>query len=395
MIIKSNNIYLPERIISGFIEVDEGKIKRIFTQYEGDFVDYGDNSIIPGFIDLHVHGYGTGAFTQEGTADSLKRMSKSVLTQGVTSFLPTTGADSLETIVNLSNVLNEVLEEGYHGGAEILGMHYEGPFINKEQKGMQKEEYCIDPSIEFFEKMLGNLPIKYAKLMTLAPELNGAKEFCEFAMKNNIQLSIGHSSASFQCIKEMKQYGLGGVTHMFSGMKGFHHRELAVAGSALYFDDLYCEFAKQTGLTVLPEALDLAIRIKGLDKITLCSDAVGLAHMKKEFYHYVRKTRFIPDGDYVILRHDDGTEKRINRFTMDDMDEIEIGYLTSVKNLMKNNKLTLRDVIKIASENTAKYINIYNRKGSIEAGKDADLVVLSPDTDVVAAYVNGELLYVK
>ncbi len=394
MIIKSNNIYLPNRIIDGYIEIEHGKISSIFTDYEGeDYIDYENYSIIPGFIDLHTHGYGMGSFTHEGTVGSLDRMSQSLLTQGVTSFLPTTGTDSLDSIIGYSNVVNEYINNNYKNGANVLGIHYEGPFINKSRKGMQKEEFCINPSVEFFKKMMGNLEIDNVKLITIAPELDGAKTFCQYAMKNNIQLSIGHSDANFETIKEMKNYGINGVTHMFSGMKGFHHRELGVAGSALYFDDLYCEFAKQTGLTVLPEALDIAIRIKGLDRITLCSDSVGLAHVSEPFYHYIRQTEFIPDGDYIILKHDDGTEKRINRFKMDNMDDIEIGYLTSVKNLIKNNNLSLRDIIKIASENTAKYIKVYDKKGSIEVNKDADLVVLDKSYDVVSTFVNGEIRY--
>ncbi len=393
MIIKSKNIYLPTRVVDGFLEIEDGKIKSIFNDFDGDYIDYGEASIIPGFIDLHVHGYGTGSFTHEGDVDSLKRMAESVLTQGVTSFLPTTGADSIERIIEWSNTVDEFLKENYDKGSEVLGIHYEGPFINKEKKGMQKEEHCLDPSIEVFNKMLGNLDISKVKLMTIAPELDGAEEMCKFCMKNNIQLSIGHSVADFQTIKKMKDYGINGVTHMYSGMTGFHHRELGVAGSALYFDDLYCEFAKQTGLTVLPEALDIAIRIKGLDRITLCSDSVGLAHVKEPFYHYIRQTEFIPDGDYITLKHDDGTVKKIDRFSMEDMDDIEIGYLTSVKNLAKNNNMSLRDIIKIGSENTAKYINVFDRKGSIEVNKDADLVVMSKDLDVLAAYVNGELRY--
>lgn len=394
MIIKSKNINLPTKVLDGYIEVKDGKISSIFADYKGDdYIDYKDSYIIPGFIDLHVHGYGMGSFTHEGSVDALKRMSKSVLTQGVTSFLPTSGADSMEKIINWSNTVYEFMRSGNNEGSEVLGIHYEGPFINKARKGMQKEEHCLNPSIEVFEKMLGNLDIEKVKLITIAPELNGAKEFCKYAMKNNIQLSIGHSDADFSTIKEIKKYGINGVTHMYSGMKGFHHRELGVAGAALYFDDLYCEFAKQTGLTVLPEALDLAIRIKGLDRITLCSDAVGLAHVKEPFYHYIRKTEFIPDGDYIKLKYDDGSIKRVNKFSMEDMEDIEIGYLTSVKNLMKHNNLSLREVMKIASENTAKYINIYDKKGSIEVNKDADLVVMSRDYDVEAAYVNGELRY--
>ena len=176
---------------------------------------------------------------------------------------------------------------------------------------------------------------------------------------------------------------------MFSGMKGFHHRELGVAGSALYFDDLYSEFAKQSGLTVLPEAVDLTIRIKTLDRITLCTDTVGLGQVEKSFYHYIRETTFTPDGDHIILKHDDGTEERLDKNSIEDMLSVEIGYLESVQNLMKWNNLDYADIMKIASENTAKYINVYDRKGSLEKHKDADIIVLDEDTNLVQTYVLG------
>ena len=395
MIIQSKNIYTPLRKIDGYIKIEKGRIKEVAAGLpkdveEHEVIDYGDQTVLPGFIDLHTHGFATGSFTHEQTADSVIEMSKSLAKVGVTSFLPSTGADAISVIQNMLAEADQAMKEWTpNTGAEILGIHLEGPFINKEYKGMQKEEHCIDPSVEVFEEMIKPISIDQIKLMTLAPELPGALELIQHLNRHGIQISIGHSAATFDQIKKIKDYGIGGVTHMFSGMRGFHHRELGVAGAALYFDDLYSEFSKQTGLTVLPEAIDITFRIKGLDRITLCTDTVGLAHIKEPTYHYIRQITFIPDGDHVILKHDDGTEERLNKQSFDDLLDVEVGYLESVQNLMRNNDLDFADIAKIASENTAKYINIYDRKGSIEVNKDADIIVLDQDKNLVQTYVQG------
>ena len=395
VIIKSKKIYTPLRVIDGYIKMKDGKIAEVTAGEpvvgpDVEVIDYGDNVVLPGFIDLHTHGFATGSFTHERTAESVTKMSQALVTQGVTSFLPTTGADAISTIQNMLAEADVAMNEWTpEVGADILGIHLEGPFINKAHKGMQKEEHCIDPSIEIFDEMIEPMSIDRIKLITLAPELPGAKELIKYLNKNEIQIAIGHSAATFDEIKELKDYGIGGVTHMFSGMKGFHHRELGVAGSALYFDDLYAEFAKQSGLTVLPEAVDLTIRIKTLDRITLCTDTVGLGQVENSFYHYIRETTFTPDGDHIILKHDDGTEERLDKNSIEDMLNIEIGYLESVQNLMKWNNLDYADIMKIASENTAKYIDVYDHKGSLEKHKDADIIVLDENTELVQTYVLG------
>lgn len=395
LIIKSKNIYTPFKKIDGYIKIEDGTIKEVAAGLPLDYksheiIDYGDHVVLPGFIDLHTHGFATGSFTHQQTADSITEMSKSLARVGVTSFLPSTGADAISTIQNMVSEADKAMTDwSPETGAEILGIHLEGPFINKEYKGMQKEEHCINPSIKIFEQLIEPISIDKIKLVTLAPELPGALDLIKHLNQHGIQISIGHSAATFDQIKEIKDYGIGGVTHMFSGMKGFHHRELGVAGAALYFDDLYSEFSKQTGLTVLPEAIDITIRIKTLDRITLCTDTVGLAHIKEPTYHYIRETTFIPDGDHVILKHDDGSEERLNKNSFEDMLDVEVGYLESVQNLMRNNNLDFSDIAKIASENTAKYVKLDHRKGSIEPSKDADIIVLDQEKNLVQTYIHG------
>lgn len=391
MNIYSKNIVTPEGIKEGYLVIEEGKIKSIVTHCDGQFINHEDKIILPGFIDIHLHGWATGSFWMEKTAEAIEEMAKNLPRVGVTSFLASTGADSIENTNRYILEANKVFERK-DLGAEFLGVHMEGPFINKEFKGMQKEEHCIQPDIKlmksFYDLQENSSMIK---LMTIAPELEGAKDVLKFCKEKNITCAIGHSSATFDCIKDMKQYGLYGVTHMFSGMKGFHHRELGVAGSALYFDDLSCEFAKQTGKTVKHEAFDLVYRLKGSDRIYLTTDCCGYAQVKEPFYHYIRKEMFEPECDKLKITSDSGEVRYINPKNYDEVKDIELSYIDSVKNMVEHTPMSWVDVAKITSLNPAKYIHCEDRKGSLEVGKDADIIVLDDAFNLISVYCGGDL----
>lgn len=390
MFLYSERIYTPKGYKKGYLEIENGKIKGIHEDIDNEYVDYGDEVIVPGFIDIHIHGWATGSFWYEGTESSLENMSKELVKVGVTSYLPTTGTDGVDTI-------NNHLKEGKKAlknyrpekGADILGFHLEGPFINKEYKGMQKEEYCLDPSIEILEGFFESGGKENIKLITLAPELEGALEFIKYVNKEGIQISVGHSAAEFEDIRDLKDYGLGGFIHTYSGMRGFHHRRLGVVGAAMYFDDMYAEFAKQTGMTVKPEAFAIMYKLKGPERIILTSDSTGLAHVKQPFHHYIRKCTFTPDGDYLKLVYDDGTEDRIYKYDYEKVKDLELSYIDSVKNVVTNVDASIGDIVKMTAENPAKYINVYDKKGSIEKGKDADLLVIDGLWNIKDVYVKG------
>lgn len=405
MIIYSQNIYLENKKISGFIKTYKDKIIEIkecalhdfkklkFDTYE-KILDYSNLNIIPGFIDIHIHGWGTGSFWLEKSKESILEMQKYLPLEGVTSFLATSGADPIKEIYKQIDVVNDICASSQNG-AEVLGIHLEGPFINKEFKGMQKEENCISPSLELMKSFYDKQNLSgVIKLMTMAPELDGAKEIAEFCKEKNIQLSVGHSAATFDEIKEMKKYGFQGFTHTFSGMKGMHHRELGVAGSALYFDDMYCEFAKQTGLTIKHEIFDIALRIKTSDKIILTTDCCGLAKTTKQWDHYVRKITISPHKEGILIKHYDGREEIIDNSKYENVRDIEMSYIDSVKNVVKNSRVDIFDIMKMTSINPAKYINVFNKKGSIDINKDADLLIVDNEFNIVDTIVRG-ILYNK
>lgn len=393
MYLYSKNIYFPNQIKrEGFLEIQNGKIMNFSKEIDSeDYEDYEEYLIIPGFIDQHIHGWGTGSFTHNRSVEGIKEMKKWLPFTGVTSFLPTSGPEPLEKLKEGINMAEEVMQNQGADGASVLGVHLEGPFVSTEKAGMMNKDYFLEPSVEKMKELVDAQNLSNTiKLMTVAPELSGAKELIQYSNQNDIQLNIGHSAATFEEISELKEYGLGGVTHMYSGMRGFHHRELGVAGTALYYDDLYCEFAKQTGWTVLPEAFDLAYRIKGPDKIIMTTDNTALSQVEYEKYHYIRQQQFIPDGDNLIIRNEDGSEEVINRRDYDNVKDIELSYIKSIQNLIRNVTPTIHDVIKMTSENSAKYLGVYDRKGSIEVGKDADLLVVDNDFNLHATYCMGK-----
>lgn len=392
MYLYSKNIYFPNQIKrEGYLKIEDG----IITAFEKNigtekYEDYSDYAIIPGFIDQHLHGWGTGSFGNDKTPHGLMEMKKHLPSVGVTSFLATSGAEPIEDLIQGIKTSCEIMKTQKNDGASLLGVHLEGPFVSAKQKGMMREEFFKEPSVELMQTFVDPQTVPNAiKLMTMAPELPGSKEVIQFCKAHGIQINIGHSHATFEEIANLKEYGLGGVTHMFSGMRGLHHRELGVAGTALYFDDLYCEFAKQTGMTVKPEAFQLAYRLKGPDRIIMTTDNTAMAQLTQERYHYIRKQTFIPDGKWFVIRNDDGTEQRYDRTDYEQVKHLELSYIESIQNLIKNVHPSVHEVIKMTSENCAKYLNVYDRKGSIEVGKDADLLIIDEDFNIHATYCMG------
>ena len=390
MVRYSNYIVLEHGIFEGFLELENGKIKGLYEKWQGEYKDYSDKIIFPGFIDIHVHGWATGSFWFEKTSQSLREMCRTLPFAGVTSYLGTTGADPIEEIKTCIRAADQVSEEDPEG-AQLLGVHLEGPFINPVYKGMQKEECCLLPDVTVMEDLYNTFKNKkLCRHMTIAPERPGADAVLRFCQEHQIQTAVGHSAATFEEIKKMRAYGLGGFTHTFSGMKGFHHRELGTAGAALYFDDMICEFAKQTGMTVSHEAFELAYRIKGSSRIVLTTDCCGLAQTQSCFDHYVRKIRFVKDRDQVCLEHYDGKKEWIDPRDYQAVKQVEMSYAQSVKNMADHTKVGLYDIMLMTSFNPAHYIHADDCKGSIRPGMDADLTIMDQNLDLICVYCRGK-----
>ncbi|CUX71306.1 N-acetylglucosamine-6-phosphate deacetylase [Clostridium sp. C105KSO15] len=392
MVLYSKHIILENQEFDGFLEMEHGKIKAIHKEFTGQYEDYSDFVILPGFIDIHIHGWATGSFWFEKSAAAIKEMCRTLPYAGVTSYLATSGADTIPEIKRCIKAADDAYEADY-SGAELLGVHLEGPFINPLYRGMQREDCCILPSLTVMEDLYNSFRNKeLCRYMTIAVEQEGAREVLGFCKEKGIQTSIGHSGATFSQIKEIKDAGVGGFTHTFSGMRGFHHRELGVAGAALYFDDMMCEFAKQTGMTVSHEAFDIAYRIKGSKRIIMTTDCSGLAQTRTEFDHYVRKMKFIKEGDKVRIEHYDGREEWMDPKDYQAVRELELSYIGSIQNMARHTSLDWLDIMRVTSLNPARYIHADDRKGSIAPGKDADLTIVDSDLNLVSVFCRGKEL---
>lgn len=391
--IYSKNIVLPDKIIEGYIVIENNKIQEITSSWDKEFLDYGDHIVLPGFIDQHTHGWGRGSFLYENNEESLRMMIEDQAKEGVTGFLATTFTDSLDNIYQSIEAATSVLKN-HNKGTKLLGLHIEGPFINKKYKGAQKEEYCLDPNVDILKSLIQKAENpSLIKLITLAPELPCAKELIQFCAQHNIQVSAGHTGATFEELLEAKKWGVAGVTHMYSAMTGLHHRNPGVVGAALYDQDLYCEFAKQTGITVRHEVFDLTYRLKGPDRIIMTTDCLGNGQQKEPYYHARRDVHFIPNGNTLIERFADNSEKIYDLTNYNSLRKIELSFIDSIKNMREHTEMSWIDVSKITSTNSSKYLGIDKEKGSIEVGKDADLTIVTKDMSLVSTIVEGEIIY--
>lgn len=393
--IYSKHIVTPAGEIEGYLQIQNGLIHAITSSCDHPFVDYSDAVVLPGFIDQHTHGWGRGSFFYENSRQSLKMMIEDQAKEGVTGFLATTFTDELETIRHSIREANTLYNK-QGKGSKLLGVHLEGPFINPVYKGAQKGEHCLLPDLNVMKELYDlQDDSSMIKLITLAPELEGAKDVIDFCLAHKIQVAAGHTGATFEEMMQAQKDGVGGVTHIFSAMSPLHHRKPGVVGAALYNDNLMVEFAKQTGITVRHEVFNIVYRIKGADRIIMCTDCLGNGKQKEPYYHATRNVHFIPDGDTLIERDAQGNETRYDLTNYDSLRNIELSYIGSVKNLLANTPMSFGDLALITSSNCAKYLGIYDKKGSIEVEKDADFTIISKEIDLLATVVEGEFVYRK
>lgn len=338
-----------------------------------------DQTVVPGFIDVHIHG-ASGADTMDATTEALETMAKALPAEGTTSFLATTITQKHESIENaLKNAAHYLKGHNDSGKAEVLGVHLEGPFINKKRAGAQPIEYIINPDIELFKhwQKLANGSIK---LVTVAPELETGTSFVTYLHETDVIASIGHSDAVYEEMEKAVHAGAKQVTHLFNGMRGIHHREPGVAGSALLFKELMVELIAD-GIHVRPEVMKLVINAKGIEGCVLITDAMRAKCLKNGVYDLGGQDVSVADGKALLA---DGTLAG-SILKMND----------SIKNILEAAEIALSQAVQMASMNPAKQLNVYDRKGSISVGKDADITILSNELQVDMTFCRGEIAYKK
>ncbi|HAQ08853.1 MAG TPA: N-acetylglucosamine-6-phosphate deacetylase [Bacillus bacterium] len=372
-------------INNGFVHIKDGKIAETGNRTEipvigeeTETVVLPENyTVVPGFIDVHIHGAG-GADTMDATTEALNTMASVLPEEGTTSFLATTITQGKEQIIKaLINAADYIGHHNEPGKAEVLGIHLEGPFINEARKGAQPADHILPPDIQLFAEMqeaAGN----HIRLVTLAPEKENGYEFISYLSENGVIASIGHSDATYEQMAKAVKAGATHITHLFNGMRGMHHRDPGVAGAALLFEELKIEIIAD-GIHVVPEMIDLSLRAKKTDGVILVTDSMRAKCLKNGTYDLGGQEVSVAEGKALLA---DGT-----------LAGSILKMKDSLRNMMDFTDISLEEAVKLASENPAKQLDIFDRKGSIANGKDADLVILDENFEVAMAICRGEVSF--
>lgn len=371
----NGKILLENQIVEDKVLVFDEKILDITNTVPSDaeIIDAQGRYVCPGLIDIHIHG-NMGKDTMDGTKEAVTTIAESIKRHGVTSFLPTTMTMGEEQIYKSLDVIENLMNQDING-AQILGAHLEGPFINEDYKGAQNGKYIIEPSYDFIEKYKDVI-----KVITYAPENDKNLEFTKNIKANTqIVLSIGHSKARFEEAIEAINVGAQNITHTFNGMTGLNHRDPGVVGAALT-SNVYCEIIADE-IHITKNLFQFILDNKGEDKIVLITDSIEAGGLD--------------DGEYSL-----GGQKVVVK---ENQARLESGSLAGsvmpmnkmVYNFMKNTNLDINKAIKLASLNPAKSLKIDDKKGSIEIGKDADIAIFDQNVNCYMTICSGNITYKK
>jgi len=389
-----------EQIKDAYVIIEEGKIKD-FGRGKGENIpkdameiDARDKIVAPGFIDIHIHGGGGYASITGGFGNfksSPEDVSKFCAKHGTTSFLATTEMVPKDTLLKAASEIKEYVKKETPG-AEILGLHMEGPYINPKKLGAAREDFLRNPSIEEYEEIMERSS-NAVKLITLAPELPGALEFIRYAVSKGTVVSLGHSYATYEEFLAGIKAGATHTCHAFNAMRELHHRHPNVVGGMLSHDGVTAELIGDS-FHVHPAVIKILIRCKGPDKVALITDSVPLAGLPEGEYELEKRKVIVRGGKCFLPRPPvssalAGTdqEERIalagSIVTMD----------VNVKNMVHLVGLSLLDAIKMASTTPARIISVDDRKGEISPGKDADIVIMDEGFNVKMTLVKGKVVY--
>lgn len=370
------SLVLPDGVRRGWLRVSDGRIAAV-----GDgpppagtapLAELGERLLAPGFVDLHVHGGDGGDFMSGDPADG-ERAARFHARHGTTALLATTVTASHEQLLAALAGIAAARRDAPPDAAAILGVHLEGPFLSPARRGAQSAAHLRAPDVAEAERLLAAEP-GVVRMMTLAPELPGCDELIAWLAAHDVVPALGHSDATCEQARAALAGGGCHVTHLFNGMRPFHHREPGLAGAALADDAATCELIAD-GHHVHPAALRTAWRARGNDGIVLVTDAIAGAGLG--------------DGDYEL--GDQPIQVRVGHAHLADDSTLAGSTLTldaAVANMVRLAGASVADAIRMATRTPADVLGLA-RKGRLEAGCDADLVVLTEGLDVEATMIAG------
>ncbi|MBO4748409.1 MAG: N-acetylglucosamine-6-phosphate deacetylase [Clostridiales bacterium] len=358
--------------------VDNGRISAIGKEIlsvpaDEEEYDLSGMILIPGFIDLHIHG-AMGADTSDGTVEALSKISSYLVSKGVTSFCPTTMMIPEEDVKRVLLSADHFKRE--ETGSRVLGVRLEGPFLSKEKCGVQNTDHAMDPNTEYVKEILSGFSEDLISIIDIAPELSGSLNFIT-EMKEKYVLSCAHTASAYQTCREAIKAGLHHATHLFNAMNPLGHHEPGAPGALLEDKDVTCELICD-GLHVHPALLKIAFTVLGEDRAVVVSDAMRAAGMPDGIYDLGGKAVNVVNGKT------DFGDGRLAGSTTD----IHAEFL----NLLKIG-IPMRTALKACTLNPAKVLKIDGDTGTLEIGKYADMVALDKNNNVRKVWVKGKLVF--
>jgi len=385
-VLENGYVVTPYRVIeNGIVVIENGKIidigKKDEVKIPGDSwrIDVKGNYVVPGFIDIHLHG-GGGADTMDATYEALNTISLAHAEGGTTAFIPSTVSAPLKNIISAIDAVREAMRIGTKG-AKILGIHIEGPYISVEQKGAHDERFIRSPSKDEIDVLLNHVDV--IKIITAAPEIAGGLELGYVMSSRGVLMSIGHSNATIYEVLKAVEAGYRHVTHIYSGCSMTRriraYRYPGVVEAAYLIDDLTVEMIAD-GKHLPPHLIKLILKNKTIGKVCIVTDAMMAAGLPPGKYKLGSIEAIVDEGVAWLPDRSAfaGSVARMN---------------TMIRFLVNDAGLTLQDAVMLASTNPAKIIGISSSKGSLSRGKDADIVVMDKELNVLMTITEGRIVY--
>ncbi len=375
-ILYNANIFYQHKFIYGSLKIVDGKIAEISRDLIQDAglesIDCQGQMLIPGFIDIHTHG-GVGIDINAATYEDYKKLGAFFASQGTTAYLASVLTDTRETTLQCLAEIKKACS--LTNGAELMGCHLEGPFLAVQYKGAMPEHLLQKGSLELIKEYVATGVVKH---LTISPEIENAMPVIK-ELQKDLLVAIGHSGADYYTACEAIENGARSVTHCFNAMRLFHHHEPAIMGAALE-KDVYCE-AICDGLHLHPGTVSMLGKIKGRDNLFIAvTDSIMAAGL--------------PDGEYKLGVNDVTVKNGDARLTVSDVRAgSTLTMIRAFRNILKFTKKPLEEVIPLLSENAAKALKIDNKKGNIDVGKDADLLLLNDALEIQKTISRGRVVY--
>ncbi|MFI5185880.1 MAG: N-acetylglucosamine-6-phosphate deacetylase [Chitinophagales bacterium] len=346
-------------------------------------INANGNYISPGFIDIHVHG-GAGYDFMDGSETAFLRIAELHARYGTTSMLPTTLTSSKEEILHSLKVYEKANQNNFNG-AQFLGMHLEGPYFAMNQRGAQDSRYIRDPDPAEYKDILSRYSC--VKRWSAAPELTGAIEFGKYLTSKGILVSAAHTDAIYEDVQKAFENGYTLVTHLYSGMSGVTRRNAyryaGVVESAYLIDEMDVEIIADNAHLPAP-LLKLVYKIKGADHTALITDAMRAAGM--------------PEGESILGNVKNGLKVIVEDGVakLPDRSSFAGSVATAdrlIRTMMSKADVSLSEAVKMMTGTPARILNVSDRKGSLTAGKDADIVIFDSDINIQMTIIKGRIVF--